>query len=76
VGRGIMFFWARSRGGATSLGVGRIRGGSPGWLVPRDPGLEDGIPLGFFHGRRSGSASGPKKYFYFSKLFGLAGVYT
>jgi len=28
-----------------------IADGDPGWLVPRNPGLWDGIPLGFLAGR-------------------------
>jgi hypothetical protein len=37
---------ACSRSGATPLELGRFCDGYPGWLVPRDPGLEAAAPLG------------------------------
>ena len=37
---------------ATPLGLASSGGADPGQLVPRNPGLEDGIPLGFSEERR------------------------
>jgi hypothetical protein len=39
-------------GDATLSGQWKLVDRHPGWLVPRNLGLEAGIPLGFYNGRR------------------------